>query len=82
MKFCGEIIYNRGFDESGNKVEDYLVHSDICHNCNPNSDPNQAMSSNYREFLHAALDEWLDSANGTGAFWLGDPQYFLDWERE
>jgi len=76
MRFCGEILYNKGLDN-----ED-LVHSDICHNCNPKSDPNKEMSSNYREFLHAALDEWLDNANGTGAFWLGDPQYFLDWEKD
>ena len=82
MKFCGEIIYDRGLDENGNKVKGFWVHSDICHNCDPKSDSDKEISNEFREMLHAALDEYLDNANGTGAFWIGDSQYFLDWERD
>lgn len=66
MKFCGEIQYETN---EGN------VHSDICWNCNPDSDT-KPMSEEYREFLHKALDEWLNKSNGTGGFWVGDRSYF------
>lgn len=71
MKFCGEIIY---FPDNTS------VQSDICFNCNPSND-SRAITPNYREFLHTALDEWLNKSNGTGAFWIGDPEYFASWER-
>lgn len=75
MKFCGEIQYDRGYDENGNPTKDFWIHSDICHDCG--STNGSEMSEEYRKFLHDALDEWLDNANGTGAFWLGDPEYLL-----
>lgn len=37
------------------------------------------LTEEYRKFLHKALDEWLDKSNGTGAFWLGEPDYFINW---
>lgn len=70
MKFCGEIAYERK-DVGG-------VHSDICWNCNPKAD-DQTISDNHRKFLHNCLDEWLDNSNGTGGFWIGDPDYFKEW---
>lgn len=66
-EFCGEIQY---------ETAEGIVHSDICWH-----DPAQPRP-NYREFLHRYLDEWLDKANGTGAFWVGDPNYFKSWEKE
>lgn len=66
-EFCGEIMY---FPKNSS------VHSDICkHNDGP-------ITVEYRKFLHACLDEWLNQASGTGAFWVGDPQYFKTWEPE
>ena len=64
FEFCGEITY---FPEGTS------VHSDICwhHEEYPGEE--------YRKFLHDCLDEWLTKSNGTGAFWLGDPQYFVGW---
>ncbi len=70
MKFHGEIQYETN---NGN------VHSDICFNCNPDTE-DKAYSVEHRKFLHACLDEWLNQSNGTGAFWIGDPQYFKTWE--
>lgn len=32
-----------------------------------------------RAFYHRCLDEWLDKSNGSGGFWLGDPNYFRGW---
>lgn len=66
-EFCGEITY---------APEGTSVQSDICWH-----DPAQP-HANYREFLHKCLDEWLDKANGEGAFWVGDPEYFKSWEKE
>jgi hypothetical protein len=45
------------------------VHSDICGDLN---------SADWREFLHKALDEWLDNGNGSGIFYVGDPNYNND----
>lgn len=66
-EFCGEIFYTT---DSGN------VHSDIC----KHSDGE--LTESYRTFLHNCLDEWLRQSNGSGAFWVGDPQYFMSWERD
>ena len=65
MEFCGEITYDT---EKGG------VHSDIgvCSN-------EEAVTDDYRQFLHNCLDEWLNKSNGTGAFWVGDSDYFNDW---
>jgi hypothetical protein len=68
MKFCGEITYER----------DGGVHSDICWKCDPKAS-GKPITDDYRQFLHDCLDEWLDQSNGTGAFWLGQPTYFDDW---
>lgn len=68
-EFCGEIIY---FPEGTS------VHSDICFHSAYFDEP----TDEYREFLHKALDEWLNKSDGTGAFWIGDPEYFKSWERE
>lgn len=34
-----------------------------------------------RKLLHDALDEWLDNGHTNGGFWVGDPEYFYNWER-
>lgn len=65
MDFCGEITYDT---EKGG------VHSDICVHSNE-----EAVTDDYRQFLHNCLDEWLNKSNGTGAFWVGDSDYFNDW---
>ena len=70
MKFHGEIQYD-GEDSSG-------VHSDICWNCDPATD-DKPITEDYRQFLHDCLDEWLNKSNGTGGFWIGDPEYFIGW---
>lgn len=67
-EFCGEILYDT--PEGG-------VHSDICHH---NDD--QPIGDGYRKYLHDSLDEWLNKSNGTGAFWVGDPDYFNSWEKD
>lgn len=71
VRFCGEITYE---NESG------WVHSDICWACG--DDEGKVMTSDYREFLHNCLDEWLDKTKGEGAFWVGDPEYFNDFGLE
>ena len=63
MKFCGEIQYM----PSGTSV-----HSDVCHDCAGEGSP---VSDEKRAFYHALLDEWLNKSGGTGAFWLGDPEF-------
>jgi hypothetical protein len=70
MKFCSEIHYD---------APDGRVHSDVCHACDTTDGVD--LRDIHRKFYHDLLDEWLDKSNGTGAFWVGDPQYFLDWER-
>ena len=70
MKFCGEIAYE--LEDIGG------VHSDICWNCNPNTE-DKTITLEYRQLLHNCLDEWLDKSNGKGGFWVGDPQYFIGW---
>jgi len=67
-EFCGEIIYTNADGDN--------VQSDICKH---NTDE---VTEGYRAFLHANLDEWLNKANGEGAFWVGDPEYFRSWEKE
>lgn len=67
-EYCGEILYDT--PEGG-------VHSDICHHSG-----DTPIGPNYRQFLHDCLDEWLNKSNGTGAFWVGDPEYFNSWEKD
>jgi hypothetical protein len=45
------------------------VHSDICP---PQHDSKGMTDTEWRAFLHANLDEWLDRSNGVGMFWIGD----------
>lgn len=66
-EFCGEIQY---------QTSEGTVHSDICWHDAAERHPE------YRRLLHKWLDEWLDMADGTGAFWVGDPDYFKSWEKE
>lgn len=40
------------------------VHSDLCWD--------NELGEWHREFLHEALDEWLNKANGTGRFCVGN----------
>lgn len=68
MKFCAEVSYET---DSGN------VHSDVCFNCKSADD--QAVTDAHRKLLHDCLDEWLNKSNGTGAFWIGDPEHFTGW---
>lgn len=68
-EFCGEIIYET---DNGN------VQSDICFHSAYFDEP----TDDYREFLHKCLDEWLNKSQGTGAFWIGDPEYFKSWEHD
>ncbi len=67
MKFCGEIAYLQ------NVPGKESVHSDLCFNCN---DGDAELTDVYRKLLHDCLDEWLNKSNGTGAFWIGDSDYF------
>lgn len=72
--FCGEIQYT-STDENGNEIA--YIHSDICWCCRDEAAAPPA--EEYRKFLHNLLDEWLDAANGTGAFWVGNPEHFVGW---
>jgi hypothetical protein len=68
---CAEISY-----ASGNYGPyDCDVHSDICP---PGHNKDGLNDANYREFLHECLDEWLNKANGSGYFFIGDPD---EWQR-
>lgn len=42
------------------------IHSDVCP---PGCDFNN-IDTEYREHLHALLDEWLDKSKGTGGFYI------------
>ena len=68
MNFHGEVTYER---------EDGSVLSDICNGCG--SDEAVELTEEKRKFLHDCLDEWLNKSNGTGAFWVGDEDYFFNW---
>lgn len=60
-----------------------MIHGEITYECeygNVHSDlVNEEMTDEFRKFLHDCLDEWLENANGTGAFWVGNPEYFNNW---
>lgn len=74
MRFCGEISYD---------TNDGGVHSDICFNNadnhNEERNPGALPDADFRQFVHNCLDEWLNKSNGTGGFWIGDPDYFVAW---
>jgi len=59
MAVHAEIEYTRESDGVS-------IHSDICP---PDCDIQNA-DAEYRGFLHACLDEWLDNSKGTGAFYI------------
>jgi hypothetical protein len=46
------------------------VHSDIC----PRECKFRNITPEYRAFLHASLDEWLDKSGGTGSFYISAEQ--------
>lgn len=46
---------------------DETVHSDICP---ANDDSDNLSDPEYRKFLHACLDEWLNESRGTGGFYI------------
>lgn len=49
-------------------AEGLSVHSDICPpGCNLEN-----INEDWRKFLHANLDEWLDNSRGTGLFYIGN----------
>ena len=63
-EFFGEIRYIQ------NVVDKESVQSDI------HWEGGSGVTEDYRKLLHDSLDEWLNKSNGTGAFWIGDPDYF------
>jgi len=65
MDVCAEIQYE--------KPEGY-IHSDICMIHDGEYNP----SDDYRKFLHDCLDEWLNQSNGTGMFWIGNPEFAVN----
>lgn len=73
MKFCGEITYDRGYNEKGEAETDFWIHSDICFECDPELE-DSPLTEDHRKFLHDCLDEWLNKSNGTGIFWVGNPE--------
>ena len=62
--FCGEIMYNDA------------IHSDICFGCLTGHE--SPMEEDRWSLYHQLLDEWLEKGNGTGIFWLGDPDCFYE----
>jgi hypothetical protein len=76
MDVCGEIQY---------ETPEGYIHSDICmiHDgeYNPSDDYRKFVHDrldNYRKFLHDCLDEWLNESNGTGMFWIGNPEFAVN----
>ena len=51
------------------------VHSDICP---PSCNPESLSDKEWREFLHANLDEWLNKSNGSGGFYIKGESYKFD----
>jgi hypothetical protein len=60
MDIHAEITYDRESGES--------VHSDICP---PECKAEGMVTEDYRKYLHACLDEWLNESRGTGGFYIG-----------
>lgn len=66
MNFCGGISYTTTKNDDDGRTKTTSVGSDLCHHSHgPITDED-------REWLHEALDEWLNKSNGTGSFWLGN----------
>jgi len=57
------------FAEVQYETADGLVHSDVWSDGHPWP---LGKGNPYRAFLHANLDEWLDKADGTGFFYIGN----------
>ena len=66
--FCGEIMYDNTYNGT--------VHSDICFGCLTGHE--SPMEEDRWSLYHQLLDEWLEKGNGTGIFWLGDPDCFYE----
>lgn len=53
------------------EIEYSGIHSDLCPpDC---AWPAGGVSDEYRAFLHACLDEWLNLSHGEGVFYVGSP---------
>jgi hypothetical protein len=66
MHVCAEVQYET---PEGN------CHSDLCMDRDGNDfslNVDQGAGITWRQFLHQALDEWLDRSNGTGYFTVGN----------
>lgn len=63
-----EIEYQR---QNGSKI---WVHSDI----EPKGWDFYQIDAEYREHLHALLDEWLDKSGGTGCFYIKDKSFVIE----
>lgn len=67
MYFCGGIEY---------QTKDGNLHSDICYRCDGEND--KELTEDYKDFLHNCLEEWLNNSNGTGIFWVGNPEVLTE----
>jgi hypothetical protein len=63
LNFCGQIQYD-GVNGG--------VHSDICWN---HEKLDIEMTEDARQLMHDCLDEWLNNSNGSGYFWMGNPDH-------
>jgi len=53
------------------------VHSDICP---PGCSSANMDDESWRKFLHECLDEWLDTSDGTGGFYIKQEGYKFDFQ--
>lgn len=56
-----------------------MIHGEITYNTVHSDLISPEITDEFRALLHGCLDEWLDKADGNGAFWVGDPEYFAKW---
>jgi len=66
-KVHAEIAYTR--------KDGMTIHSDICP---ADCDPQGIIEKDYRDILHACLDEWLDNSKGTGGFYIKNENYEIE----
>jgi len=50
------------------------IHSDVC----PDDCDFANIDKEYRKYIHALLDEWLDKSNGTCGFYIKEESYHFD----
>jgi hypothetical protein len=58
------------------KLNGESIHSDICP---PNCLSSGLNNLHYRKFLHDCLDEWLNKSNGTGAFYIKNESFKIEY---